>query len=171
VLANRGANGIDGMISSALGAAGSQPQPVVLLTGDLALLHDVGALQAARSHSLNLTVVVFNNDGGGIFSYLPVADRAEPEIFETHFRTPHGADLGGIVAGFGAGFARVGSWEHFRASFKSALATPGVSVVEIPVDRDRSVAHHREIERRVCEALALDGVGEALAPKTGNPQA
>jgi 2-succinyl-5-enolpyruvyl-6-hydroxy-3-cyclohexene-1-carboxylate synthase len=171
VLANRGANGIDGMISSALGAAGSQPQPVVLLTGDLALLHDVGALQTARKHSLNLTVVVFNNDGGGIFSYLSVADRAEPEIFETHFRTPHGADLGGIVAGFGAGFARVGSWEHFRASFKSALATPGVSVVEIPVDRDRSVAHHREIERRVCEALALDGVGEALPPRIGNPQA
>jgi 2-succinyl-5-enolpyruvyl-6-hydroxy-3-cyclohexene-1-carboxylate synthase len=171
VLANRGANGIDGMISSALGAAGSQPQPVVLLTGDLALLHDVGALQAARRHSLNLTIVVFNNDGGGIFSYLPVADRAEPEIFETHFRTPHGADLGGIVVGFGAEFERIGSWEHFRAVFKSALATPGVSVVEIPVDRDRSVAHHREIDRRVCEALARDGVGEVLAPTTGNSQA
>jgi 2-succinyl-5-enolpyruvyl-6-hydroxy-3-cyclohexene-1-carboxylate synthase len=163
VLANRGANGIDGMLSSALGAAGTQPEPVVLLTGDLALLHDVGALQAARRHSLNLTVVVFNNDGGGIFSYLPVADRAKPEIFETHFRTPHGADLGGIVTGFGAAFARVGSWEHFRASFKSALATPGVSVVEIPVDRDRSVAHHREIDFRVSEALARDGAGEAPA--------
>jgi 2-succinyl-5-enolpyruvyl-6-hydroxy-3-cyclohexene-1-carboxylate synthase len=171
VLANRGANGIDGMISSALGAAGSQPQPVVLLTGDLALLHDVGALQVARNHSLKLTVVVFNNDGGGIFSYLPVADRAEPKIFETHFRARHGADLGAIVSGFGAGFARVGSWEHFRAVFKSALATPGVSVVEIPVDRDRSVAHHREIERRVCEALALDGVGDALASETGDPRA
>jgi 2-succinyl-5-enolpyruvyl-6-hydroxy-3-cyclohexene-1-carboxylate synthase len=134
----------------------------VLLTGDLALLHDVGALQAARRHSLNLTIVVFNNDGGGIFSYLPVADRAEPEIFETHFRTPHGADLGGIVSGFGAEFARVSSWEHFRASFKSALATPGASVVEIPVERDRSVAYHREIDRRVCEALARDGVCEAL---------
>jgi len=156
VLANRGANGIDGMISSALGAAASQSQPVVLLTGDLALLHDVAALQAARRHALNLTVVVFDNDGGGIFSYLPVADRANSEIFETHFRTPHGADLGGIVTGFGAEFARASSWEHFHASFKSALVTPGVSVVEIPVDRDRSVAHHREIDRRVGEALARE---------------
>jgi len=156
VLANRGANGIDGMLSSALGAAASQSQPVVLLTGDLALLHDVGALQTARRHSLNLCVVVFDNDGGGIFSYLPVADRVDPEVFETHFRTPHGANLGDIVAGFGAGFERASSWEHFRASFKSALATPGISVVEIPVDRDRSVAHHREIDRRVSEALARE---------------
>ncbi|MBW1843542.1 MAG: hypothetical protein JRJ05_04305 [Deltaproteobacteria bacterium] len=154
VLANRGANGIDGMLSSALGAAASQSQPVVLLTGDLALLHDVGALQAAQRHSLNLSVIVFDNDGGGIFSYLPVADRADPEVFETYFRTPHGANLGDIVGGFGSGFERVSSWEHFRAAFKSALATPGVSVVEIPVDRDRSVAHHREIEHRVSEALA-----------------
>lgn len=163
VLANRGANGIDGMISSALGAAASQPRPVVLLTGDLALLHDVGALQAARRHSLNLSVAVFDNDGGGIFSYLPVAERAKPEIFETHFRTPHGADLGDIVAGFGAEFVRARSWEHFRASFKSAIATPGVSVVEIPVDRDRSVAHHREIDRRVGEALVRDELGEAIS--------
>jgi 2-succinyl-5-enolpyruvyl-6-hydroxy-3-cyclohexene-1-carboxylate synthase len=162
VLANRGANGIDGMLSSALGAAASQSQPVVLLTGDLALLHDVGALQAAQRHSLNLSVVVFDNDGGGIFSYLPVADRADPEVFEAHFRTPHGANLGDIVAGFGAGFERVSSWEHFRASFKSALATPGVSVVEIPVDRDRSVAHHREIDCRV---------GEALVRQAGDSQA
>ena len=162
VLANRGANGIDGMLSSALGAAASQSQPVVLLTGDLALIHDVGALQAAQRHSLNLSVVVFDNDGGGIFSYLPVADRADPEVFETHFRTPHGANLGDIVAGFGAGFERVGSWEDFRASFKSALAAPGVSVVEIPVDRDRSVAHHREIDRRVGEALALQ-IGDSQA--------
>ena len=86
-------------------------------------------------------------------------------------------DLGDIVEGFGAEFARASSWEHFRAAFKSALATPGVSVVEIPIDRDRSVAHHREIDRRVCEALDRDGVcdapdpdgmGESLAPGAGN---
>jgi 2-succinyl-5-enolpyruvyl-6-hydroxy-3-cyclohexene-1-carboxylate synthase len=112
---------------------------------------------------LNLSVVVFDNNGGGIFSYLPIADRAKPEVFETHFRTPHGADLGGIVSGFGAEFARIDSWEHFRASLKNALATPGVSVVEIPVDRDRSVAHHREIDRLVKHALKSEGAGETLS--------
>jgi 2-succinyl-5-enolpyruvyl-6-hydroxy-3-cyclohexene-1-carboxylate synthase len=116
---------------------------------------------------LNLSIVVFDNDGGGIFSYLPVAERTDPEVFETHFRTPHGADLGAIVSGFGADFARASSWEHFRTSFKSALASPGVSVVEIPVDRDRSVAHHREIDRLVSEALARDCTNGAVASNTG----
>jgi 2-succinyl-5-enolpyruvyl-6-hydroxy-3-cyclohexene-1-carboxylate synthase len=168
VLANRGANGIDGMISSALGAAASQSEPVVLLTGDLALLHDVGALQAAQRLSLNLSILVFDNDGGGIFSYLPVAKRANPEVFETYFRTPHGADLGAIANGFGADFVRASSWEHFRTSFKSALASPGVSVVEIPIDRDRSVAHHREIDRLVGEALARDYANDAVSSNSGN---
>jgi 2-succinyl-5-enolpyruvyl-6-hydroxy-3-cyclohexene-1-carboxylate synthase len=156
VLANRGANGIDGMIASGLGAAASQQQPVVLLTGDLAFLHDVGALLMARRHGVNLTVVVFDNDGGGIFSLLPIADQADPKIFETHFRTPHGADLEPVARAFGAAFERVISWEHFRTAIKNALGAPGVSVVEIPIDRDRSVAHHREIERRVCEAVACE---------------
>jgi len=156
VLANRGASGIDGMLSSALGAAACQSQPAVLLTGDLALLHDAAALQVARRHSLDLTVVVFDNDGGGIFSYLPVAERADPAVFETYFSTPHGADLREIAAGFGVESVRASSWEHFRAAFKSALAMPGVSLVEIPVDRDRSVAHHREIDHRVSAALARE---------------
>jgi len=156
VLANRGASGIDGMLSSALGAAACQGQPAVLLTGDLALLHDAAAMQTARRHPLHLTVVVFNNAGGGIFSQLPVAERADRAVFETYFSTPHGADLREIAAGFGVDSVRVSSWEHFRAAFKSALATPGVSLVELPVDRDRSVAHHREIDRSVSAALARE---------------
>jgi 2-succinyl-5-enolpyruvyl-6-hydroxy-3-cyclohexene-1-carboxylate synthase len=144
------------MIASGLGAAASQQQPVVLLTGDLAFLHDVGALLMARRHEVNLTVVVFDNDGGGIFSLLPIADQADPKIFETYFRTPHGADLEPVARAFGAAFERVISWEHFRTAIKNALGAPGVSVVEIPIDRDRSVAHHREIERRVCEAVACE---------------
>ena len=108
----------------------------------------------ARRHEVNLTIVVFDNDGGGIFSLLPIADQADPKIFETHFRTPHGADLEPIARAFGANFARVTSWEHFRAAIKNALGAPGVSVVEIPIDRDRSLAHRHEIERRIREAFA-----------------
>jgi 2-succinyl-5-enolpyruvyl-6-hydroxy-3-cyclohexene-1-carboxylate synthase len=144
------------MIASGLGAAASQRQPVVLLTGDLAFLHDIGALLMARRHDVNLTIVVFDNDGGGIFSLLPVAEQIDPEIFETHFRTPHGTDLEPVARAFGAAFARVTSWEHFRAAIKDGLGASGVSVVELPIDRDRSVAHRREIERRVCEALARE---------------
>jgi 2-succinyl-5-enolpyruvyl-6-hydroxy-3-cyclohexene-1-carboxylate synthase len=127
---------------------------VVLLAGDLALIHDVGALQAAQRHALALSVVVFDNGGGGIFSYLPIAQRIEHESFETHFRTPHAGDLGAIARGFGAESERVRSWEHLRAAFKASLASPGLSVVEVPVDRDRSVAQHRELDRRISGALA-----------------
>jgi len=156
VLCNRGASGIDGMISSALGAAAGQPQPVVLLIGDLAFLHDVGALLTARRNAVDLTIVVFDNDGGGIFSFLPVARVADAELFERHFRTPHGTQLGPIAESFGASVARPVSWEHFRSSLKDAIASPGVSVVELAINRDRSVEHHREIERRVGDALRRD---------------
>ena len=160
VLANRGANGIDGMVSSALGAgAGCPGSPVVLLTGDLAFLHDAGGLLAARRHGLSATVVVFDNDGGGIFSFLPVARYGESVGFEEHFRTPPGLDLGAVATAYGAGFTRVGSWEHFRAALKESFSAEGVSVISLPVDRDASVEHHRAIDRAVAAALdvSLDG--------------
>src|SRR5438067_4872595 len=90
VLANRGANGIDGTVSAAFGAA-SVGRPVVLLVGDVALAHDIGGLLAARRHSLSLTIVLLNNDGGGIFHFLPVA--SQRDAFEEHVATPHGLDF------------------------------------------------------------------------------
>jgi len=154
VLCNRGVNGIDGMVSSALGAAAAGLGRVVLFTGDLAFAHDLTGLLAARGHALPATLVVVNNDGGGIFSYLPIAAYGDAVRFEANFRTPLGVDFAPAVRSFGAQFTRVESWEHFRSALKESFAEACTSVVELPVDRDRSVAHHREIQEAVRTALA-----------------
>ena len=153
VLCNRGANGIDGVVSSALGASAAGATPTVLLTGDLAFLHDAGGLLVAARHGLRATIVVLDNDGGGIFSFLPIAAHGAAVGFEDHFRTPHGLDLAAVASAYGAAAVRVGSWEHFRTAFKEALAGDRLSVLVIPVDRDRNVARHREIQRAVATAL------------------
>ena len=99
VLSNRGANGIDGTVSSAFGAAAAGDGPVVLLIGDVALAHDIGGLLAASRLGLALTIVLLNNDGGGIFHFLPVA--GETDAFEEHVATPHGLDFARAAALYG----------------------------------------------------------------------
>src|SRR5947199_280058 len=113
-IGNRGANGIDGMISSALGASAvaEQHEPTVLVVGDLSFFHDLNGLLAARLHALDLTIVLVNNDGGGIFSFLPQA--AYPEHFEQLFGTPTGLDFGLAVQMYGGQFQRVETWQEFR---------------------------------------------------------
>ena len=116
LLANRGANGIDGTVSAALGSAAAADGPVALVVGDLALLHDLGALVAARLHGLDLTIVLVNNDGGGIFSFLPQASVTAPAAglpaaFEELFGTPHGIDPGPVVTALGAEHRLVGPGE------------------------------------------------------------
>lgn len=143
VLCNRGANGIDGFVSTVLGAAAASPGPTVALTGDLGFLHDLGGLLAARRHALRATFVVCNNDGGGIFSYLPQADGSA--AFDTFFRTPHGLDLRGGVEMYGCGFARVGCIAALPAALDAALRSPRCEVIEVPIDLDASLAAHRTL--------------------------
>jgi 2-succinyl-5-enolpyruvyl-6-hydroxy-3-cyclohexene-1-carboxylate synthase len=162
VLGNRGANGIDGIISSASGAAAADRGRVVLLTGDLGFLHDLGGLLAAKSHRLDLTIVVLNNDGGGIFSFLPIAAHGEQVAFESLFRMPHGLDLSAAASLFGASFARVTSLEHFRTSLEKSLSSPGLSLIEVPVDRDANVEHFRSLVR-IAGAAARSVDPEAQA--------
>jgi 2-succinyl-5-enolpyruvyl-6-hydroxy-3-cyclohexene-1-carboxylate synthase len=141
------------MTSSALGAAAADCGPVVLLTGDIAFLHDLSGLIAAHRNGVSATLVVLDNDGGGIFSFLKIASQGESVGFEEHFRTSHGLELGPIAASLGTEFTRVTSWEHLRASLKESLAAPKLTVLQVPVDRDRNVTHHREISAAVSTAL------------------
>jgi len=148
VLANRGANGIDGTVSSALGAAAAGAGPVVLLIGDVALAHDVGGLLAAKRHALPLTIVLLDNDGGGIFAFLPVSEAGDAYV--EHVATPLGLDFAHAAALYDCGFERVTSVEDFRAALTRSLEAPGTTIVEVRSER----AANRELHRRVNDAAA-----------------
>jgi 2-succinyl-5-enolpyruvyl-6-hydroxy-3-cyclohexene-1-carboxylate synthase len=137
VLSNRGANGIDGTVSTAYGVAAASEGPVVLLIGDVALAHDIGGLIAARRLGLDVTIVVVNNDGGGIFHFLPVSGQSD--AFEEHVATPHGLDFAKAAALYGLDHIRV----HTAADLTDALATPGI--VEVRTDRAENLALHRRL--------------------------
>jgi 2-succinyl-5-enolpyruvyl-6-hydroxy-3-cyclohexene-1-carboxylate synthase len=148
VLSNRGANGIDGTVSTAFGVAAAADGPVVLLTGDVALAHDVGGLLAAGRLGLALTIVLLDNDGGGIFDFLPVS--REGEDFETHVATPHGLDFAHAAALYGCGYERVQEPEAFRAALDGALAADTTTIIAVRSDRKANV----ELHRRVWDAVA-----------------
>jgi 2-succinyl-5-enolpyruvyl-6-hydroxy-3-cyclohexene-1-carboxylate synthase len=152
-LSNRGANGIDGVVSSALGASAAGAGPVVLVIGDVSFYHDMNGLLAARKHALDLLVVLLNNDGGGIFSFLPQAE-AVPENFELLFGTPHGLDFRPFVEGYGGEFVRVQDWSSFSAALTDGLQRGGLRVIEVPTERAHNVAQHRAVWRAVAEALS-----------------
>ena len=147
VLANRGLNGIDGVISSAAGAAAVTGARTVALAGDLALLHDLGGLVAAARLGVPLTVICVNNDGGGIFHFLPVAEHAPR--FEELFATPHGLDLSGAARLCGARFAQVSDPRALRG----ALEGSGLRLIEARTDRRENVAQHRALQAAVVAAL------------------
>jgi 2-succinyl-5-enolpyruvyl-6-hydroxy-3-cyclohexene-1-carboxylate synthase len=155
VLANRGANGIDGVVSSALGAAAAAREagggPLVLVIGDLALYHDMNGLLAARLHALDATIVVLNNDGGGIFSFLPQA--AHPAHFEQLFGTPHGLAFGPVAALYGARHHLAHDWETLRRGVVAGVTGRGLHLVELRTDRGRNVMLHREAWAAVADAL------------------
>jgi 2-succinyl-5-enolpyruvyl-6-hydroxy-3-cyclohexene-1-carboxylate synthase len=165
-LGNRGANGIDGVVSTALGVAAVHHGPVVLVVGDLSFLHDLNALVAARLHGLPLTVVLVNNDGGGIFSFLPQAAAERPEVglperYEALFGTPHGVDPGPLATALGAEHARVTTGE-IGPAVAASLGRPGVRVLEVRTDRARNVELHRACTAAVVaavDALAVEAAG------------
>jgi len=152
IVGNRGANGIDGVISSALGAsAAADHEPTVLVLGDLSFFHDLNGLLAARLHELNLTIILINNDGGGIFSFLPQA--AHPQHFEQLFGTPTGLNFKPVVEMYGGRFQRVDNWESFRKTVIQGLHSGGLDVIEIPTERTGNVKMHRQLWEVIQKAI------------------
>lgn len=144
-LSNRGANGIDGTVSTAAGVAAAAKGPVVLLIGDVALAHDIGGLLAASR--VKLTIVLLDNDGGGIFHFLPAA--REGDAFVEHIATPHGLDFAHAAALYGCDYERAATVESFRAALASALAADRTTIVCVRTDRAENV----ELHRRVWESV------------------
>jgi len=170
VLCNRGANGIDGVTSSALGASAAQTaleskNRTVLLTGDLAFLHDLGGLLATKRCVLDATLVIINNGGGGIFSFLPIASFGEQVHFEELFTTPHGLDFEHVAQLFGMEYARAETSTEFRQALARMLTTPGTNLLELKVSREASVAQHRRIVQEICTELGNEAAFATGAEK------
>jgi len=152
MLANRGVNGIDGQVSAALGAAVVTRRPTVLWCGDLAYLHDLSGLLAGRLQGADLTIVVSNDDGGGIFEYLAVAKSVPRATFERVFAVPHGMDPCAIARALGWNAVRATSRDEFTSALSKALLG-GRHVIEVPVDRAANTALHRALSDAVRSAL------------------
>lgn len=157
VTANRGASGIDGTVATAAGVARGLDAPTVLLIGDLALLHDLNALALLRSGP-PVVIVAVNNDGGGIFHFLPVAPGREGtalpgEVFEPFFGTPHGLSFASAAAMFGLPYHAPTTGAAFSEAFEAALASRQSAVIEVRTERQANATLHREIAQEVAAAV------------------
>jgi 2-succinyl-5-enolpyruvyl-6-hydroxy-3-cyclohexene-1-carboxylate synthase len=146
-LANRGANGIDGLISSGIGAANASGRPAVIVTGDLGLLHDLGGLAALRDVETPLRIVVLNNDGGGIFEFLPQAEQLDRDEFEGLLGTPRGISVERAAALFDLPYRRVDALGEVGPAFE------GTGLIELPVDRAENLALHRRLQDAAMAAV------------------
>jgi 2-succinyl-5-enolpyruvyl-6-hydroxy-3-cyclohexene-1-carboxylate synthase len=151
VHANRGVNGIDGFVSTVVGIAAATEGPTVALLGDLCLLHDANGLLGVSARDVDVTFVVVDNRGGGIFSFLPQADL--PEHFETIFGTPHDVDLAALARLHGIAAVDVEHAADVDVAVRDAIGAGGVRMVIVRTDRAENVTRHREVWSAVGAAL------------------
>lgn len=150
IFANRGTNGIDGVVSTAFGIQAARKRPTWLLIGDLSFLHDINGLIVTRFHEADLTIVIINNDGGGIFSYLPQADAGNH--FEELFGTPTGLTFGHIAAMYDAQYAAIHTPEEFGMELDKAKEKP-VRIIEVFTNRQANVKAHRDLWKQITDRL------------------
>lgn len=150
VHSNRGANGIDGVLSTAVGIALATQQTTYLLIGDVAMLHDVNGLIALSSREVDVRVVVVNNNGGAIFSFLPQAGVLNVADFETLYGTPHDVHFESLAHAYGLGFSRVTNSDALR----DALSQRGPRIIEACTDRSVNVSQHDDLQAEIIRAVS-----------------
>ena len=148
---NRGVNGIDGTISTALGLA-VNGRPTYLVTGDLSLFHDLNGLAVAKTHNLNLTIILHNNDGGGIFEYLP---QKGTKHFDYLFSTSQGLDYSGAAKLYGCGYTKISSPDELSSVLANVSQESGVHIIEIPTNREYSRELHKKYTKVSVDMEAL----------------
>ncbi|NLV54539.1 MAG: 2-succinyl-5-enolpyruvyl-6-hydroxy-3-cyclohexene-1-carboxylic-acid synthase [Acidimicrobiales bacterium] len=153
VVANRGANGIDGVVATAWGVALGTGTPVAVLIGDVALLHDSSSLTGLAASGVDLALVVVDNDGGGIFSFLPQATDPGGAAFEALFGTPHGVDLPALAGAHGIRVVQPATAADVGPAVRGVLDAGGVGMVHVRTDRSANVEVHRRIHDAVAAVL------------------
>lgn len=151
-LANRGASGIDGVVSTAAGASVGAARPVICVLGDLAFYHDMNGLLATRERDVHVVYVVIHNDGGGIFHLLPI--RAFDPVFTEHFATPHGLDFRHAAALYDLPYLRVAGTQELDTAIREGLAKGGSRVIEVRTGRERNRLHRERAAGLVAAAVA-----------------
>jgi len=149
---NRGASGIDGIIASAAGYAKGLDKPVTLMIGDLAALHDMNSLAMLRDLSVPLVIVVLNNGGGAIFSFLPIAEFKEG--FEKFWGTPHSYTLAGVASTFELNYSQPMDMAHFKKAYAQALKSQTSTIIEIITSREENLRLHQSLSQTILERLS-----------------
>ena len=139
VYGNRGTNGIDGTVSTALGLS-TNGKPTVMLTGDLSFFHDMNGLAIGKTHGMNLTIILHNNDGGGIFQYLP---QKGTDDFDYLFNTPQGIDYSGLATMYGLDYVKVTNNAELEQAMQHYIGTEGIHLIEVPTSKEGSRELHK----------------------------
>jgi 2-succinyl-5-enolpyruvyl-6-hydroxy-3-cyclohexene-1-carboxylate synthase len=151
VMANRGANGIDGTVSTALGAA-LYSKSLYLVLGDLTFFHDLNGLIAAKLYNIDINIILVNNNGGGIFSFLPQSEH--PKNFELLFGTPLDIEFEHAVKMFNGKFTKIKNWHHLESELMLRTSSAGINVYELITNRDINRNQHREFWSYVSQEIS-----------------